>query len=115
MDIIIAIISVILIASGLFFSFAASIGLLRFPDFYTRMHATSKGDTLGIFLILLGASFYHLFNGGQDALSLANVLTFIKITFVTVFIFLSNPTATHAIFKAGLNSGIAPWSKENSK
>ncbi len=108
-------ISVILIIAGLFFSCAASIGLIRFPDFYTRMHATGKGDTLGIFLILLGAAFYHLFHGGQDGFSLANALTFIKIMFITVFIFLSNPTATHAIFKAGLSSGIEPWTKENSK
>lgn len=115
MEIIIVVITVILITSGLFFSFAASIGLLRFPDFYTRMHATGKGDTLGIFLVLLGAAFYHLFHGGQDGISLANALTFIKITFVTVFILLSNPTATHAICKAGLGSGIVPWSKENSK
>jgi multicomponent Na+:H+ antiporter subunit G len=115
METIIAVISIVLIASGLFFSFAATIGLVRFPDFYARMHATSKGDTLGILLILLGAAFYHLFNGGQDALNLANALAFIKIIFVAVFIFLSNPTATHAIFKAALSAGIAPWSKENSK
>ncbi len=113
--ILIAAVTVILIGSGLFFSFAASIGLLRFPDFYTRMHATSKSDTLGILLILLGAAFYHLFHGGIDGLSLANALTFIKIIFITVFVFLSNPTATHAIFKAGLASGVVPWTKEDSK
>ncbi len=108
-------ITVVLIAAGLFFSFAATIGLLRFPDFYTRMHATSKGDTLGIFLILLGAAFYHLFHGSHGGVDLANILTFIKIIFIVVFVFLSNPTATHAIFKAGLDSGVKPWSREDLK
>lgn len=106
------IVTIIFVVSGLFFFFAASIGLLRFPDFYARMHATGKGDTLGGFLIILGLALYTLFNGGFD---LASILTSIKIVFIAVFIFLANPTATHAIAKAGLDAGVVPWTKEGSR
>ena len=106
------IVTIIFVVGGLFFFFAASIGLLRFPDFYARMHATGKGDTLGGFLIILGLALYTLFNGGFD---LASILTSIKIIFIAVFIFLANPTATHAIAKAGLDAGVVPWTKEGSR
>ena len=106
------IVTIIFVVSGLFFFFAASIGLLRFPDFYARMHATGKGDTLGGFLIILGLALYTLFDGGFD---LASILTSIKIVFIAVFIFLAIPTDTHAIAKAGLDAGVVPWTKEGSR
>lgn len=109
------IVTIIFVVSGLFFFFAASIGLLRFPDFYARMHATGKGDTLGGFLIVLGLAVYNLFHGGHGGFDLASILTSVKIIFIAVFIFLANPTATHAIFKAGLDSGVVPWTKEGSR
>ncbi|OEU61845.1 MAG: sodium:proton antiporter [Desulfobacterales bacterium PC51MH44] len=109
------IVTIIFVVSGLFFFFAASIGLLRFPDFYARMHATGKGDTLGGFLIILGLAVYNLFYGGHSGFDLASILTSIKIVFIAVFIFLANPTATHAIAKAGLDAGVVPWTKEGSR
>lgn len=45
---------------GLFFFLAATVGFLRFPDFYTRMHATGKGETLGLLLTVLGLTVYHV-------------------------------------------------------
>jgi multicomponent Na+:H+ antiporter subunit G len=109
------IVTIIFVSGGLFFFFAASIGLLRFPDFYARMHATGKGDTLGGFLIILGLAVYNLFYGGHSGFDLASILTSIKIVFIAVFIFLANPTATHAIAKAGLDAGVVPWTKESSR
>jgi len=44
------------------FFLAATIGLLRFPDFYTRLHATGKGDTLAVLLSLIGLSVYEGFS-----------------------------------------------------
>jgi len=44
--------------AGFFFFFAATVGLLRFPDFYCRLHATGKGDTLAVLLSLIGLSLY---------------------------------------------------------
>ncbi len=109
------IVTIIFVVAGLFFFFAASIGLLRFPDFYARMHSTGKGDTLGGFLIVLGLAVYTLSHGGHGGFDLASILTSIKIIFIAIFIFLANPTATHAIANAGLDAGVVPWTKEDSR
>ncbi|MEW6416774.1 MAG: monovalent cation/H(+) antiporter subunit G [Nitrospirota bacterium] len=102
------IVVIIFILGGIFFFTTATIGLLRFPDFYCRMHATGKGDTLGALLALIGLALYNL----QHEFSLATILVSIKIIFIAVFIFLANPTATHAITKAGLDCDVEPWIKK---
>ena len=102
------ILAIIFIVSGVFFFFTATLGLLRFPDFYSRMQATGKGDTLGAFLSLIGLALYNL----GDGFSLAAILVSIKIMLIAVFIFIANPTATHAITKAGLDCGVEPWTKK---
>ncbi|MGQ9646989.1 MAG: monovalent cation/H(+) antiporter subunit G [Thermodesulfobacteriota bacterium] len=92
-----------LLGAGLFFTFVGSIGLLRFPDFYTRLHATGKCDTLGGGLIILGLLIYHFFQYSGTPLVPA------KLLFLIVFIFIANPTATHALMKAAYQTGIKPW------
>lgn len=92
---------------GTFFFTAGTIGLLRFPDFYSRMHATGKCDTLGALLALIGLVLFALY----DQFSLMGFLTSIKIMFIFVFIFLANPTATHAIARAAFDIGMLPWTK----
>ncbi len=94
-------VSILLICSGLFFYFAGTIGLLRLPDFYSRMHATGKSDTLGTLLSLLGLALYT-----------GLTFTGIKILFIAVFVFLTSPTATHAILRAAFDLKIPPWTKE---
>jgi multicomponent Na+:H+ antiporter subunit G len=101
--------TMILMASGMFFFFATTVGVLRFPDFYSRMHAAGKGDTLSSLLMLLGLAIYNL-----QHISVGNVLVSTKIMFVLVFIFLASPTATHAIIDAGYASEVKPWAKENN-
>ena len=91
------------LAGGLFFTFVGSIGLLRFPDFYTRLHATGKCDTLGTGLIILGLILYHLLHYSETPLVAA------KLLFLMLFIFIANPTATHAIMKAAYQTGLEPW------
>jgi len=102
------ILTVSLTVAGLFFFFATTIGVLRFPDFYTRMHAAGKGDTLSSLLILLALAIYNLHH-----ISGANILVAIKIIFILLFIFLASPTATHAIIDAGYESEVKPWEKEH--
>jgi multicomponent Na+:H+ antiporter subunit G len=98
------IVAAIFIVSGAFFFLTATIGLLRFPDFYTRMHATGKGDTLGSLLILFGLALHNGFS-----------LPSLKIILIAVFIFITSPTATHSIAKAALKNKIPLWTKENKK
>jgi multicomponent Na+:H+ antiporter subunit G len=100
---------VLLVVAGIVFFFATTVGLLRFPDFYSRMHAAGKGDTLSSLLMLLGLALYEF-----HELNLATVLVALKILLITVFIFMASPTATHAIIDAGFESGVKPWQKENT-
>ncbi|OGB88637.1 MAG: cation:proton antiporter [candidate division NC10 bacterium RIFCSPLOWO2_12_FULL_66_18] len=92
-----------LLGTGVFFAMVGSIGLLRFPDFYTRLHATGKCDTLGAGLVILGAMVYHFFQYPETLLVPA------KLAFLILFIFIANPTATHAIMKAAYKTGVEPW------
>jgi multicomponent Na+:H+ antiporter subunit G len=105
------ILAVIFIILGVFFFFTATLGLLRFPDFYCRMQATGKGDTLGSLLMLTGLALYNLNYG----FSLSAILVSIKLMFIALFIFIANPTATHAVTKAGIDAGVKPWTKEGSR
>lgn len=98
------ILSVIFMLGGIFFFFTATVGLLRFPDFFTRLHATGKGDTLAVLLCLIGLAIY-------EGVS----LTALKIIFIAVFMALAQPTATHAISKAALRSDVKPWMKGKDK
>lgn len=84
--------SIFFLITGLFFFIVGTIGLLRMPDLYTRLHATTKCDTLGAGLILMGVIFYH----GPSWLSL-------KILFIIFFIWMTNPTSAHAIARASFN------------
>ena len=101
------IVSIILILSGLVFFLGASIGILRFPDFYTRMHAAGKGDTLSTILIMSGMAIQVIgdFEG-------SSVLVAIKILAIAVLIMLTSPTSTHLLMKAGYDDGIIPVSKD---
>ncbi len=101
--VIIDVIVTLFLAAGIFFMFTGIIGLLRFPDFYTRLHATGKCDTLGEVLIIAGLLLYHIFNYPETP------LVPVKLLFLIVFIFLVNPTATHAIMKAAYKTGVKPW------
>ena len=88
----------LLLAGGLFFHAVAAIGVIRMPDFYTRLHAVSKAETAGVVLTLAGL------------IVLAGVsLTALKLFFVGLFLFVANPTSTHAIARAALRTGLKPW------
>jgi len=92
------IIAMVLIAAGVFFLTVSSLGLLRLPDFYARTHAVGKSETLGSILVLSGLAVY---NGWE--------LSTVKIVFILLFVLIANPTATHAIARAALRTGLQPW------
>lgn len=91
------ILSAFFLASGGFFCLVGGIGLLRMPDFYTRMHAASVTETLGAGLMLLGLML-------QAGLTLVAV----KLAMVGLLIFFASPTASHALARAALLRGLAP-------
>ncbi|WP_233341522.1 monovalent cation/H(+) antiporter subunit G [Robiginitomaculum antarcticum] len=86
-----------LILTGTFFVLAGAIGVLRMPDFFTRIHAAGMTDTMGAEFILLGL----VVQAGFTQLSL-------KLLLVAFFLFVTSPTATHAIAHAAHLSGLKP-------
>jgi multicomponent Na+:H+ antiporter subunit G len=100
----------ILMTVGLFFFFGTTVGLLRFPDFYSRTHAAGKGDTLSVALMLLGAALYNLHDPCW-----ATMLVSAKIMLIGVFVFIASPTATHAIMDAGYEAGVCHWSRREQE
>jgi multicomponent Na+:H+ antiporter subunit G len=89
-----------LVVIGVFFLFVGAIGLVRLPDFFSRLHATGKSDTFGMVLCLMGLAIH----GGLT-------LTGLKILAVGAFIVVGNPTATHAISRAAHRAGLRPWTR----
>lgn len=92
---------VALVAAGVFFGLVATVGIIRLPDLYTRAHATSKSDTLGTVLTLGGVAFVF----GAE-------FSTVKTLLLLLFMFLTNPTAAHAISRAAYDQGIEPWTAE---
>lgn len=94
-------------AAGLIFMLGAAVGLIRLPDFYSRLHAAGMLDTTGLLLFIASSVTYTLWHD----LSLESILMSMKLVFIAVFIFITSPTATHAIVDAGIRAGMKPWTK----
>jgi len=90
----------ILIIIGLLFDFSGCLGLVRLPDVYNRLQSATKCVTLGTCLILLGTISYT----GLNAVGIKAVLCI-------WFIFMTSPTAAHAISKASHKAGYKLWDK----
>ncbi len=86
-----------LILSGGFFTLVGAFGIWRFPDFWARLHAASVTDSAGMILLLAGMCV-------QSGLTLVTV----KLIIIGVFLFITGPTATHAVANAALTSGLRP-------
>jgi multicomponent Na+:H+ antiporter subunit G len=90
----------VFVLAGAFFSLLAAIGIVRFPDVYTRMHAATKAPAFGILLFLIATAFFF-----------ADLYTTTISLMIVIFIFLTAPVATHIISRVAhlLNTEI--WSK----
>jgi len=95
---------------GLFFFLGAAVGLVRFPDFYTRMHAAGKGDTLSTMLMLAGFGLVTM-----EDFSVGSWLLIIKIMAVVLFIYLTSPTSSHALMRAAFEDNEMPLTEIDLK
>jgi len=95
MTILIEATSWVLIVAGSFFVLVGGIGVLRMPDFYTRLHGSSLTDSLGTFAVLFGLML-------QFGLSLATL----KLVAIALFLYLTNPTAGYALAHAALLANV---------
>jgi multicomponent Na+:H+ antiporter subunit G len=91
-------VGVALLAGGAFFFLAGTVGLLRFPDVYCRLHALTKADNLGLGLTLLGLM-----------LQAGSWFTVAKLAIIWLLVLLASTTACHAIARAALQHGVEPW------
>lgn len=87
----------LLFLGGAFFTLVGTIGLVRMPDVFTRMHAASVTDTLGVALLILGMMLQAGFS-----------LVTLKLLFILGLFFFTAPVITHALAQACLHEGIAP-------
>jgi multicomponent Na+:H+ antiporter subunit G len=87
----------ILIAAGSIFVLIGGIGLIRLPDFYTRIHAAGITDTMGAWLILVGL----MFSAGWT-------LVTIKLVVLLLFLAVTSPLSSHALAKAAFLRGLEP-------
>ena len=102
------IMAAILLILGLVFYTGGAVGIIRFPDFYSRLHPAGKLDTAGLVTTMGALALYT-----ASAFTLDAFITAFKIILIVVFVFLTSPTATHAIIHAGVRAGLTPWRKDH--
>lgn len=98
------ILSWILLISGIFFGLTGAVGLFRFPDFFTRVHAASVTDSIAAILIISGLILQSDFG-----------LTAIKLIFIMFFLLVTSPTASHALAKSARHGGMLSISEHQAK
>lgn len=93
--------AVVLVSLGILLMLTGSLGILRLPDFYSRSHATSKVDTVGIILLLAGLAV----NQGMTQNA-------VKLLLAILFVGLANPVSAHALARSALKFGLKPWTSK---
>lgn len=95
---------VVLLVAGVFFTLVSVVGVIRLPDVYSRAHTASQTDTLGAGLVVAAVVLAYGVETGV-----------IKAVLLLVFIFITNPTAAHAIARAAYEEGIEPWTEGDDR
>ena len=103
-DTLLHVLSWILLSVGGAFVLIGGIGVLRLPNFYTRLHASSLTETMAALLIFLGLML-------QSGLTLATL----KLLAILAFLLLTAPTASYALANAALQSGVRPEAKQQEE
>jgi multicomponent Na+:H+ antiporter subunit G len=99
MELVLDAVSWVCFVAGGFFTVTGAIGVIRFPDVFTRLHAASMTDTMGAGLIVAGF-----------AVQSGSVLTTVKLVLVLLFLWVTSPVATHAVAHAALKGHVDPSS-----
>jgi len=93
-------VAVLLLVTGNFFFLAGTAGLLRFPDIFSRLHALTKADNVGLGLISAGV-----------ALESASLAVAGKLLLIWLLVLLASASVAHLIARAALARGIRPWQR----
>lgn len=89
---------------GAIFFLASAIGMMRLPDFYSRIHASGNSETLGCMFSFIGLMIYE-----------GATLTTVKMALVFLIVFLANPIGSHILSKAAYKSGHKVWTLQDLK
>ncbi|MAZ69563.1 MAG: sodium:proton antiporter [Porticoccus sp.] len=100
----VTVLSSVCLLLGAFLIISGAVGVLRFPDFFTRMHAAGVTETLATTLILLGL----MLLAGWSIMSF-------KLLLILLFILITSPVASHALTKAALHGNLQPLVNENNE
>lgn len=98
MEQVLDLLSWVLLVSGGLIGIIGGVGMLRLPDLFSRMHAAGMIDTLAVALMILGMM-----------LQSGHWLIAVKLAIILIFLFFTSPTSTHALAKAAIHGGHAPW------
>jgi len=96
------------IVIGCFFNLVGSIGLHRFPDIYTRLHAATKCTTFGSIFLVVAVMIQSVATWGTEGMSSPQSVLTLHAFIALVCIVLTNPTSAHAIARAAHRSGVKP-------
>ena len=106
MDPFLEVLAALFLGAGCFFALTGAVGLLRMPDFYSRLHPAGKSDTLAQTLIMVGLAILVFGNESYTWMSA------VKLALLTATLYVTAPVATHAITRVAHLSGLEPWKKE---
>ena len=95
------IVGIFFIVLGIPFFVSGTIGLLRFPDIYTRLHALTKADNVGLGFVIIGL-----------AIQASSWLEVVKLLLIWFLVLLASATSCHLVADAALKRNITPWTKE---
>lgn len=103
----IEILIILIIIIGLIFNGLGSIGLLRFPDVYTRLHTATKATTFGSIFTTFAVVLYGLIRW-SDGAGMSNGILAVHAVIALLALIITNPTGAHAIARAAYRSGVKP-------
>jgi multicomponent Na+:H+ antiporter subunit G len=103
------VVSTVFLALGCLIALTGAVGILRMPDFYSRLHPAGKNDSFAQFLIMIGLLFQ---TDRPEFASISGIAA--RLVMITLFIYLTSPVATHAVTRAAYLDGLKIWQREGS-
>ena len=98
MSMVLDVITIVLVLSGCAFFLAGTVGLIRFPDFFTRLHAMTKADNVGLGFVVLGLS-----------VQAASLTTLFQLLLTWFLVLLASASSAQLLARSGLRRGVVPW------
>lgn len=113
MEAVLDVLSWVAIGGGLFFVLVGTVGVLRMPDVFTRLHAAGMTDTMGAGLLLLGMALQTIV--GMMHGETHYWLVLVRLVFVYAFLLFTSPIASHALARAAMAGKVEPWTNGEAR